>query len=92
MNLSKHSTFIILFTVILLLTAFITGVGIRTINTTGYTILASDYCEPLTCKTIGLKSTGKFYCDTNKCYRDCYNGENIIEMATFCIKANSLNK
>ena len=57
---------------------------------TGHYVRDTMFCEPMTCSERRLESSGSFYCDKNKCYRDCYQDGVLIEMATFCEKTLKL--
>jgi len=63
------------------------GVGFQQGTTTGYYVRDIMFCEPMTCAQRQLEPAGRFYCDKDKCYRDCYQDGVLIEMATFCEKA-----
>ncbi len=51
---------------------------------TGYFV--KNACEPMNCELRGLEPSGNYYCDESMCYRDCYQGDVLIKMATFCDK------
>ena len=71
----------------LLLTGLLTIGSVNTTESTGYFVRDTMFCEPMTCIERGLEPSGRFYCDKDKCYRDCYQDGVLIEMATFCEKA-----
>ncbi len=85
--LRDHYLFLIILGVFFTLILGATFAGIKEFKTTAYAVSKVMYCEPMSCSDRGLMPTGKFYCDKDKCYRDCYQGDVVIKMATFCSKS-----
>jgi hypothetical protein len=81
--LKEHYAFISITTFFAILVLGATIVGFHEV--TGYYV-SDSLCEPMTCLQRGLEPAGRFYCDNNRCYRDCYQNGALIEMAVFCEK------
>ena len=79
--LREHYLFITIIGLFVLLTIGLTITGLKEV--TGYSVKVAS-CEPMTCAKRGLEPTGNYYCDQDKCYRDCIQEGVIIKSATFC--------